>query len=105
MTEASVSEKSMTSNASSAQPSDAAMSARRAGGAETRYQPKRPASFTTWLFLVDPDIVDDHRHTGNGAAVWTAAKRAWKAAPHRNVQDDHEAVIGRRRPGRGIVDV
>src|SRR3954470_5822751 len=44
MTAASVNENSMTSNASSAQPSDAATSARRDAVVATRHQPKRPAS-------------------------------------------------------------
>src|SRR5665213_4268719 len=44
MTDASVSENSITSNASSPQPIDAATSARRAGGFATRHHPKSPAS-------------------------------------------------------------
>src|SRR5690606_25930607 len=50
----------------------------------------------------DLDVVHDHRVTGLGTGVRSAAEGVGEAAAHGDVQDDEVAVVRGVRPGRGV---
>src|SRR5215813_14223107 len=52
--------------------------------------------------LIDADVVDQHRNSGDRRVGRAAAKRTRETAAHSDVQDDEEAVVGGVVPGRFV---